>query len=122
MSELSYWTAADAAELDVLAYELARHSTEHREHCEACQPCVEYEDWRAHLAVCSRCQDDAPLTFGGPCERRAVFVAHGDACTRCIPCPTVTALAAIVVDWREGRVLKSKAAWLRRHEDERTAA
>ncbi len=46
MTEFSYWTAADAAELDVLCFELARHSAEHRDHCEACQPCHEYEDWR----------------------------------------------------------------------------
>lgn len=119
MSEFAYWTAADAAELDVLSYELARHSAEHRDHCEACKPCPVYEDWRAHLAVCRRCQDDAPLTFGGPCERRAEFVGHGDACPRCNPCPTLTALATIAVDWRDGRVLKSKAAWLRQYENER---
>jgi hypothetical protein len=117
-----YWTAADAAELDVLVYELARRSTEHRDHCEACRPCPEYEDWRRHLDGCRRCQDEAPLTYGGPCSRRAQMVAHGNACPSCNPCPTLTKLAEIAVDWRDGRVLKSKAAWLRQYEREREAA
>jgi hypothetical protein len=119
VSELSFWTAADAAELDVLCFELARHSTEHRDHCEACKPCPDYEDWRQHLEECAACRGDAPLTFGPPCPRRAQMITHGDACQRCNPCPTLTKLAEIAVDWRAGRVLKSKAAWLRRYESER---
>jgi hypothetical protein len=122
VSEFAFWTPADSAELDVLAYELAGHVTEHRAHCAACQPCPEYDDWRRHLDDCRACRGDAPLIFGPPCPRRAQFVAHGDACRRYNPCPTLTNLAEIAVDWRDGRVLKSKAAWLRQFEREREAA
>jgi hypothetical protein len=120
VSAFAYWTAADAAEADVMAYELARHgAAEHRATCAACRPCPIYEDWRAHLALCRRCQDDAPVTFGGPCERRAEFIAHGHSCLPCNPCRTLTKLAEIAVDWRDRRVLRSKAEWLRRLENER---
>ena len=123
MSVLAYWTAADAAELDVLTHELARRYFEHREHCDACRSdCGQLEGWRAHLEECVACRGDAPLTYGPPCDRRAEFVAHGNSCVRCNPCPTLTRMVETVVEWRAGRVLRSKAEWLRRHEDGRIAA
>ena len=62
------WTAADDAELDVLVYALVTDYWEHRERCEACQPCDELAAWREHKAGCRACQGDAPLTYGPPCE------------------------------------------------------
>jgi hypothetical protein len=123
MSELAFWTAADAAELDVLTHELARRYFEHREQCQACQgDCAKLQAWDEHLDVCPACRGDAPLTYGPPCERRAEFVAHGHTCPQCNPCPTLTAMVETVVEWRAGRVLRSKAEWLRRLEQEREAA
>jgi hypothetical protein len=119
VSEFDYWTAADSAELDVLTYALVGRLSEHRERCDACQPCSELASWRRHLEVCKACQHEAPLTYGGPCRRHAEFVAHGDKCSRCIPCPAVTKMIGVVVEWRDWRVLRSKAEWLRKWENER---
>ena len=123
MSELSFWTAADAAELDILVHEAVRLAEEHRARCEACKPgdCPEYVAWRQHLEVCAACRGDAPITYGPPCSSHAQFVAHGDSCPCCNPCPTLTRLVEIVIDWRDGRVLRSKAEWLRRLENVREA-
>jgi hypothetical protein len=63
------WTAADAAELDVLVYALVESVFEHREKCARC---------------------------AGP-----------------EPCPHVQAAIAQVCDWREKRLLLSKAEALR---------
>ena len=38
MSASSWWTPADAAELDVLVHELVRVAFVHRERCSTCQP------------------------------------------------------------------------------------
>ena len=113
-----WWTAADGAELDVLVYELARGQEHHRENCRACQPgdCPEYTAWREHRAGCRGCQHEAPLTHGGPCERHADFIAHGDGCPRCNPCPHMLRAIALVVEWREARELLSRAEWLRQRE------
>lgn len=121
---VDHWTPADAAELDVLVYELARGQEYHREHCPACQPgdCPEYVDWRRHLEGCKACQGDAPLTYGPPCPRRAEFVAHGDACVRCNPCPSIRRAIEAVVEWREARDLRSRAESLRAEQNRREAA
>ncbi len=111
----SWWTAADAAELDVLVHELARSYSEHRERCAACQPgdCPELLAWRDHLAGCKPCQGDAPLTYGPPCPRRREFVEHGATCPRCNPCPALREAIEAVLDWREARELRSRAEFLR---------
>jgi hypothetical protein len=110
-----WWTDADAAELDVLVFELSRSYDEHRKRCAACQPgdCPEVVAWRAHLEECLACRGDAPLTYGPPCARRRSFVAHGDACVRCNPCPSVRLAIELVVEWREARELRSRAEYLR---------
>ena len=72
----TYWTAADAAELDVLIFEFVRV---HALHVPACEECRQRGPW------CRRLRDSF------------------DA----------------VLEWREGRVLRSKAAWLRLRELER---
>jgi hypothetical protein len=69
---LPYWTDADAAELDVLIWELVKVAMIHRERCATCAG-----------------------------ERGILNCA-----------PMGEAIEA-VIDWRNGRVLKSKAAWLR---------
>lgn len=116
------WTAADAAELDVLLYELTRAQEHHRSKCRACQPCAAVEAWRAHRASCPACRGDAPLTYGPPCERRHAFVEHGADCVACHPCTGMTKVIAVVVDWFEVRRLLSKAEWLRAVETARAAA
>ena len=69
---LSYWTEADAAELDVLIWELVKAVMIHRERCATCAG-----------------------------ERGILYCA-----------PVCEAIEA-VIEWRNGRVVKSKAAWLR---------
>jgi hypothetical protein len=69
-----WWTAADTAELDLLAYELVKAAWRHREGC----------------SVCSR---------GGPW------------------CGPLREAVEGVIEWRQGRVLQSLAAWLRERED-----
>ncbi len=73
---MTYWTAADGAELDVLAFEFVRV---HALHVPACEECRQSGPW------CKRLRDSF------------------DA----------------VLEWREGRALRSKATWLRRQELER---
>jgi hypothetical protein len=118
---VNHWTPADAAELDVLVHELTRCYARHRERCSACRGgCPELHAWAQHLAECERCQDEAPLTFGGPCSRRDEFLAHGDGCVRgCNPCAHVRTAIEAVVGWREARLLRSTASWLRVRELER---
>ncbi len=114
------WTAADAAELDALVYELARgYFVEHRKRCEACKPgaCPAYVAWREHLDECPACQGAAPLTFAPPCPRRRQFIAHGANCPRCNPCPHVRNAIETVLEWREARELLSRAEWLRAERD-----
>lgn len=110
----SWWTPADAAELDVLTFELSRCYLEHRQQCEACRSdCRVYESWREHLETCLACRGDAPLTYGPPCAQRRVFIEHGNACPRCNPCPHVQKAIRSVLEWREARELRSRAEWLR---------
>jgi hypothetical protein len=110
-----WWTPADAAELDVLVFELSRGYFEHRQRCRACSPfpCPVLTQWRAHLEKCKPCQGDAPLTYGPPCSRRREFIEHGDSCPRCNPCPALRKAIEAVADWREARELRSRAEWLR---------
>lgn len=119
-TEPSGWTAADAAELDCLVYELTRGYMEHREHCAECQPgdCPVLMAWREHLDACLACRGDAPLTFGPPCDRKAEFIAHGEICKRCNPCPALRKAIEAVVEWREARELRSRAEWLRAERDQ----
>jgi len=114
-----WWTPADEAELDVLAFELSRSYFQHRERCAACQPgdCPELVAWREHLDECPACRGDAPLTFGPPCSRKAEFIAHGDTCVRCNPCPSLRLAIELVLEWREARELLSRAEWLRAERD-----
>lgn len=110
-----WWTDADEAELEVLLFELSRGYAEHRERCEACspEPCQVLFEWREHLEKCKACKGDAPLTYGLPCERYHQFVAHGDTCPKCNPCPSVRLAVELVIEWREARELRSRAEWLR---------
>jgi hypothetical protein len=114
----AFWTEADQAELDVLLHALVFDYWEHKNGCIACDgsPCPQYEAWFEHKASCRACQGDAPLTFppSADCRRRhSEFVAHGDACWRCNPCPHLKAAIAEVLDWREARILLSRAEALR---------
>jgi hypothetical protein len=113
----AYWTPADAAELDVLTQALVFDYWEHRRRCEACKPgpCPRYEVWRAHEAECKACRGIAPLTFGPPCAERQRFLDEHHDCARCLPCPDLLAAIAEVVDWREARLLLSRAEALRGH-------
>jgi len=72
----TYWTAADAAELDVLIFEFVRVR-------------------ELHVPACAVCRE------------------HGPWCARLL------ASLEAVLEWREGRLLRSKAAWLRLREIER---
>lgn len=122
---LEGWTEADAAELDVLVFELCRvYFDDHRSRCLYCQPgdCPELVAWRRHLDECQACRGDAPLTFGPPCDRKRAFIDHGDDCKRCNPCPHLRRAIEAVVDWREGRVLLSRAEYLRALRDRVEAA
>jgi len=111
------WTAADQAELDVLLHELTTGYAEHREKCDACQPCGDYAAWKEHETACRACQGDAPLTFGPPCYRRDQWLEHNRrGCARCLPCPSLQAAVRVVVGWREARMLLSNAEALRAQE------
>ena len=110
------WTQADDAELDVLVHALVFDFWEHRKKCRACrgEPCPDLEAWRAHKAECRACQGDAPLTFGLPCEHHKAFLEHNRrGCPLCLPCPHLQKAIAEVVDWREVRILLSRAEALR---------
>ena len=112
------WTAADASELDVLTHELAGSYAEHRKRCEACdpEPCPVLTAYRAHREGCWNCANGVTYetaTYGPPCRIRLDFLAHGDACKRCNPCPYLKSAIAVVIDWRESRALLSRAESLR---------
>jgi len=64
-----WWTDTDAAELDLLTYELVRAIEAHYPVCPECQP----REW----------------------------------------CPVLRAAVDVVVDWRQARMLASRADWLR---------
>jgi hypothetical protein len=115
------WTAADAAELDVLVWALTTDYHEHRQRCEACQPCPEPERWQAHKAACRVCQGKAPLTYGTDCIARDGFQEHFRSCPRCLPCQHLQKAVAEVVEWREARILLSRAEALRANLEERAA-
>lgn len=121
------WTAADDAELDALTFELARSYWDHRDHCEACkpEPCPVLVAYREHRAGCWNCQNGvtyATETYGEPCWIRLHFIAHGDTCKRCNPCPHLRTAIAAVLDWREARILLSRAEALRAERDAFEAA
>jgi hypothetical protein len=80
---VAFWTAADQAELDVLVHALVAGYFEHRGKCRACRP-----------DACADVHDAA-------------------TCPRCNPCPHVGAAITAVVEWREARVLRSRAEALR---------
>jgi hypothetical protein len=82
MSVPDYWTAADAAELDVLLRALAYGSAEHRRQCQRC-------------------------------------TRRGESGS--LPCPHLQAAIAEVVEWRDARLLLSRAEALRREIQERAA-
>lgn len=114
-----WWTAADSAELDVLVHELSKGAEQHRASCAACkpEPCAFLTSYLEHRETCWKCENSIKLataTYGEPCPRYAEFVAHSDACARCNPCPGMTKAIKIVVEWRDGRALLSRAESLRR--------
>ncbi len=113
---MNYWTAADAAEADVLLWTLTTDFySEHRERCEACrpEPCARYAAWVTHEADCRACRGDAPLTFGRPCPERRRFLDEHHGCARCNACPHLQKAIAEVLEWREVRILLSRAEALR---------
>jgi hypothetical protein len=77
LSDQACWTAADAAELDLVAYELARALWLHK----------------------TRCADCAGSLMPGCALTRVAMEA--------------------ALEWREGRILRSKAQWLRVREQAR---
>jgi hypothetical protein len=115
MSATAWWTAADSGEMDALVWELCRSYFEHRQRCRSCSPfpCPVLTRWRSHLEECKACRGDAPLTYGLPCERYHEFIAHGDSCRRCNPCPALRTAIEVIVDWRDTRELLSRAEFLR---------
>jgi hypothetical protein len=56
--------------------------------------------------------------------RKESFIGHGQTCPRCNPCPHLQAAIREVCDWREARLLLSRAEVLRaeQHAVEATAA
>ena len=112
------WTAADAAELDVLTHELVRSYWQHRELCEACnpEPCKVLAAYQAHEAGCLNCKNGVTFEtsfYGPPCWIRLHWLSHGDGCKKCNPCPHVKKAIAAVLDWRQARELLSRAEELR---------
>jgi hypothetical protein len=75
LREQPWWTAADAAELDVLVHELVAAVEQHRE--TGCRTCA----------------------AGYP------------------PCPGVQAAITVAIEWRETRILRSRARWERSRQD-----
>jgi hypothetical protein len=67
--------------------------------------------------------DDAELDLLTAELVRVVFI-HREHCATCrgergvLYCDGIGEAIAAVLDWRDGRVLRSKAAWLRAREDE----
>ena len=119
----SSWTSADAAELDVLVHALVFDFWEHRKQCRACDPdpCPRLEAWLEHEADCRICEGLAPLTFGWDCSVRRRFLEEHRDCVRCAPCPHLQAAIAEVLEWREARILLSRAEALRTDAEERAA-
>ena len=112
----------DQAELDVLLHTLTTDYEAYRQKCEACQPCDVLGAWRAHRIECKACRGDAPLTYGPPCKRRANWLEHNRrGCKRCVPCASLRAAIAEVLDWREARALLSRAQALRAQIEARAA-
>lgn len=116
------WTTADAAELDALLHRLVGDYWRHRESCRACRrdPCPHLVAWREHERGCRACQGAAPLSHptSDACRaRRRAFVEHGDSCPRCNPCPHLRQAISAVLDWREARMLLSRAEDLRAERD-----
>ena len=115
-SEETSGGGADEAELAVLVYALVAGYAEHRASgCRACdpEPCPGLGAWQAHKAGCRVCQGDAPLTFGWSCRVRDRLLADHRGCARCLPCPHPQRAIAEVLDWREARLLRSRAEALR---------
>ena len=107
------WSPADDAELDCLVHQLVFDYAEHRERCEACQPCRIPRLWEVHKAACDVCLGLAPLAYGTRCWARERFREHFRSCPRCLPCPSLTKAINEVIKWREARVLLSLAQTLR---------
>jgi hypothetical protein len=117
------WTDADAAELDVLVHALTFDFWKHREKCEACrpEPCPKLEAWHDHKRFCLICWGHAPLAYGATCEWRQRWLDEHRGCVRCNPCPHLQAAIAEALEWREARILLSRAEALRTETDERAA-
>ena len=105
----------------MLVWTLTAEFDVHRRACEACSPdpCDELEAWRSHKAACRACEDEAPLTFGAPCEDwRERRLEHGRTCLRCNPCRHLQEAIRGVVDWHIARELLTTAELLRAAENE----
>ena len=122
--EAPYWTAADAAELDVLVWALVSGFEPHRQLCRACrfEPCPRYAAWLAHEVDCRVCEGRAPLTFGWRCAERERFLAEHRDCPRCLPCPHLQDAIREVVEWRAARLLLSRGEALRAEQRAREVA
>jgi hypothetical protein len=115
------WTEADEAELDVLAHALSFDYFEHRERCDACQPCTQYQAFLEHKPECPVCGSDAPLHVHGDrmtlwvrCPQKDALREHNRRrCACCLPCPHLQRAIAEVLEWREARILLSRAQPLR---------
>ena len=119
-----YWSEADAAEQELLVSELVDGCFAHRDHCPGCRPCATAEAWLEHQETCEPCRAgirvDTP-TFGPPCLEYLRQIEHVKTCRRCLgPCPAVRESIEALLGWRRRRVLMTRAAALRAHEDLRT--
>lgn len=121
---MKFWTDADWAELDVLTHALGIDYFEHRKKCEACnpEPCRPWVTWIEHKAGCRICEGRAPLTFGWSCPMRDRFLVEHRDCVRCLPCPHLVSAIAEVLEWREARILRSRAEALRAAQQDRGLA
>lgn len=119
---MTEWTEADGAELDVAIYELVRCFDRHRQTCPHYQPCETLARYRVHRETCLVCEGLAPLNHGARCAVHDLFIAHADGCVQCTPCPHIKEAIAAVLDWREARILLSRAHHLRAERDALEAA
>jgi hypothetical protein len=114
MSQPSWWSDADQAELDVLWWELVGAVHDHE--CEACQRCPTAEEWLAHKRSCWACSNAIKFETAAcraPCSRYLERLDHIVTCPACSSCSRVTAAIEAVVNWRHARVLRSRAEHLR---------
>jgi hypothetical protein len=120
-----WWTEADAAELDVLAWELVERVPEHEAQCRTCQALAEPCSSRAAIAREADAFDRAPLSAptGFYAAMRRRLAEHEASCRRCElarpgHCAAVDEAIAAVLEWRWKRGLLSRAQYLRQRQEE----